>query len=126
MKTLFSPLTNESLNKVTLVIIQSLPIIYEGIYLRINYVKHITVTKKYVFLKLNFYEGPFQFETDIALSCEINEVKPEADIIWTIDGEVVDESDSSADEVEGGMFNLMSSLAFTLQREHLGKQVACR
>ena len=53
-------------------------------------------------------------------------MKPEADIIWTIDGEVVDESDSSADEVEGGMFNLMSSLAFTLQREHLGKQVACR
>ena len=53
-------------------------------------------------------------------------MKPEADIIWTIDGEVVDENDSSADEVEGGMFNLMSSLAFTLQREHLGKQVACR
>ena len=95
MMTLFSPLTNESLNNVT-------------------------------FAMNFFYEGPFQFETDIALSCEINEVKPEADIIWTIDGEVVDESDSSADEIEGGMFNLLSSLAFTLQRKHLGKQVACR
>jgi len=69
--------------------------------------------------------GPYEVDTQLDFTCNVDEVKPSADISWTVGGQHVEASDVSIEDLEGGSVNVESRLILDLNREHLASAVRC-